>query len=145
MRNLLFLTALFAALLTGCKTKEIIYTPPPLADDWSATLTQSGGIAGISRSLRVASDGAYQIADGKGDVSKTGTLTEAQLAELTQLISTLQFAAPKSKSNCADCFNYAVTLESGGQKMIVQTDDTTLDDSGIKPLVLFLRGILDSA
>ncbi|MCZ2128277.1 MAG: hypothetical protein LC099_10965 [Anaerolineales bacterium] len=145
MRNFLILTWAFAALLSGCKTKERTYAPPPLADDWSATLTQSGGLAGVLRSASVASNGEYQITDESGEVVQSGTLSEAQLSQLTNLISEFNFVAPKSAANCADCFNYKLEIESGGQKMIVQVDDLSLKDSGAEPLILFLREILDSA
>lgn len=140
-----FILILLAVLVIGCKGEEKSYASPTLSEEWTIKMTQSGGIMGLRRSIQVASDGSYLIVDERAQTSVTGTLTEQQLSELTDLIASLKFISPDNRAICADCFVYDLEIESGGKKMILQVEDINLPDSGIEALVTFLRRILESA
>jgi hypothetical protein len=142
----LILAMAIALLITGCKQSSgIAYTPPPITEEWTVSMTQSGGIMGLQRSITVTSDGKYTVTDERAGNTVKNKLTEAQTTELQDLVTSLEFTAPKKPAICADCFVYDVEIQSNGQKMIVQADDIALPDSGIAPLVDFLRGIMDAA
>jgi hypothetical protein len=138
---------LTAALLVGCKgpSPEIApYTSPTLTDKWTVSMTQSGGIMGMMRSIEVTSDGSYTVKDEREESTFSGELKEAQLTELKGMISSLEFASPKKPGACADCFVFDIAIQSDGQKMILQADDISLPESGMAPLVELLRGIMES-
>lgn len=142
-----FLVILIAALtLTGCAQKpDITYTPPPIEDEWSVTMVQSGGIMGLLRSIRVSSDGAYSVVDERASERVEGKLSVDELADLKNLVAGFSFIAPKMPMVCADCFVYNVEIQSGGQKLVAEIDDVNMPETGMGPLVEFLRGVMDSA
>lgn len=142
-----FLVLLTAALiLTGCASEtEITYTPPPIDDEWSVTMVQSGGIMGLRRSMQVTSDGKYTVVDERAGQRVDGELSDEELAALKDLVAGFSFLAPKMPMVCADCFVYNVEIQSGGQKLVAEIDDVNLPETGMGPLVEFLRGVMDSA
>ena len=146
MSKFSFILVLAALLVAGCtRSSTNTYTPPALEDDWSVNMTLSGGITGLMQTIEVKADGSYTVADERTGKTASGKLTEEQLATLEEIISTLEFSTSKNPSACADCFVYDIEILSGGQKIIVNADDTTLGDSGVGTLAQFLRGIMDSA
>jgi len=146
MKHNLILILAAALLLSGCKQSSgITYTPPALEDGWSVKMTLSGGIAGLMRVIDVQSDGKYTVTDERAKDTSTGKLTDQELSELKKLITEMKFTAPQTDSGCADCFGYSLEIESGGRKMIAGSDDVTLGDSGMEPLVDYLRGLMDTA
>lgn len=142
-----FLVLLIAALtMTGCaKETEITYTPPPIEDEWSVTMVQSGGIMGLIRSIRVSSDGTYSVVDERAGERVEGKLSNDELADLKDLVAGFSFLAPKMPMVCADCFVYKVEIQSGGQKLVAEIDDVNMPETGMGPLVEFLRGVMDLA
>lgn len=108
-------------------------------------MIQTGGIMGMKRSILVSSDGEYQVLDQRTQKTASGTLTESQRNEVKESLTGLKFTAPNLPSACADCFIYNIEIESNGQKMKIQLDDTTLPGSGFEPLVDSLRALMDSA
>lgn len=147
MLKLRFIIIGLAVLLAGCKSSEpeISYTPPPIEDDWSVIMVQSGGIMGLKHSIQVSSDGKYSVVDERAGRSVDGELGADELAALRSLVADFSFTAPKMPAVCADCFVYNVTIQSGGQKMIAEIDDVNMPETGMAPLVEFLRGIMDAA
>lgn len=133
--------------LSGCRQEEprVTYTPPVLAEEWSVGMTQSGGIMGLLRSIAITSDGKFTANDQRALTIVNGELTGKQLTELQGLVSTLEFTPPKIPAVCADCFVYEVEIASGGKKLLLKADDVSLPDSGMAPLVEFLRGVMDPA
>ena len=145
-KNGLILALAIALLLVGCKqSSQVTYTPPALAEEWTISMTQSGGIMGLLRTVTVKSDGNYTVIDERAAKKITGKLTEEKFDELQELISGLEFTAPQMPTVCADCFVFDVEIQSSGKKMIIQADDISLPDSGMQPLVDLLRELMDSA
>ena len=135
-----------ALILTACaKETGVTHTPPPIGDEWAVTMVQSGGIMGLKRSIQASSDGRYMVVDERAGKSVDGELSADELARLKELIAGFSFTAPKMPMVCADCFVYNVTIQSGGQKMIAEIDDVNMPETGMGPLVEFLRGVMDSA
>lgn len=143
-KTILIILFTFTLLISACGSPEITYTPPPIeTEEWSLRMTQSGGIAGINRTVEILSDGSYTLTDERNNQNVTKELSKEQLSELQTLISALEFHAPQSRSGCADCFEYAIEIESGGKKMIFNADDVSLPDSGAGELVTFLQKLFE--
>lgn len=133
-------------ILTSCaKETGVTYTPPPLADEWVVTMVQSGGIMGLQRSIRISSDGKYTVVDEMNGKSVNSELSAENLDGLKNLVADFSFTAPKAPMVCADCFIYKVAIQSGGQKMVAEIDDVNMPETGMGPLVEFLRDLMDSA
>jgi hypothetical protein len=138
---------LFAALVfAGCaKESAVTYTPPPLDEDWTVSMHWSGGIAGVRRNISVKSDGNYRVSDEISGMIIEEKLTDGQLSELEEMLTSLEFTALKIPGVCADCFVYDIEVTSGGRKLLISVDDVSLGDSGAGPLVQFLTGLITSA
>lgn len=129
-------------LTSSCSSPEITYTPPPIEDNWSVRMIQTGGIAGVNRAVEVLSDGSYTVYQQAGTEGVKGQLTEAQLTQLTELINNLEITSPQTDRMCADCFEYNIEIQSGaGRKLLFEFDDLSLPDSGAGELVTFLSGL----
>ena len=144
-KNLLVLLACVLVLTACTKETGVTYTPPPMEETWTVKMTQSGGIMGLLRSIEVDSEGKYFVADERAGETVSGDLSGDEITQLQRLITDLVFTPSVNPAICADCFIYDIEINSGGKKMIVNVDDISLPDSGMEPLVEFLRGIMDSA
>lgn len=144
-RFLIFIVAA-ATMLVGCASSpEILYTPPALEEEWSVKMTLSGGFAGVMQSIEVDANGNYTVKDERSASVNQGKLPAEELSKLEELVAALEITAPQSRSTCADCFLYAIEVQSNGKKMIVNADDMTLEETGIEPLAQFLRELMDLA
>jgi hypothetical protein len=78
------------------------------------TVTRTGGIAGVSQSLRVDPNGAWIYVDRRPVAQKSGRLTGAQLSQLVSLVTRPAFARearmPPQAGMCNDGFIYTVTV-----------------------------------
>jgi len=153
-RTIFLYVFLVTLLITGCgsfSTPAPLNTPKPespaLDGDWTIKMTQSGGIRGLSRSIEVSSDGKYTVVDERANKTITGELTANELVELNELVATSNYvpAAKPDGSVCADCFVYDLEIQVNGEKLSVQLNDFTLTNSGLEPLVTYLRGLIDTA
>ena len=138
------------ALLTACaRPFPAPSQPQPLpspAADWSMSMTQSGGFAGVHLTVEVTSDGRPKAEDQRSGRTVTQAVPPATLARLGQLYSGLSLVTPNApRSGCADCFNYDLRANSGGRVVQVQADDTTLTDSGAAELISLLQQLRDAA
>ena len=128
--------------------KEAASTPNPpakTAEEWTVKMMQSGGIMGLSRSVEVRSDGTYTVTDERLDKTVTGNLTGNDLRELNELMTSTSFVPQKPPGICADCFVYDIQIQVDGSNLNVKLDDTSLSNSGMEPLVVLLRGVMDAA
>jgi hypothetical protein len=109
-------------------------------------LDQSGGIAGVSLSLEISSDGRLTATDARSGRTVVQDVPQDNMRRLTQLYSAVLTATPKSlPSACADCFIYDLQVRSAGGIVQIHADDTTLADSGAAELIAFLRQLRDDA
>jgi hypothetical protein len=147
-----FLTLLtLAFVLTACgaggsvPVGNVVSTPLASADtDWTVHFTYAGGIAGMMRTMEIHSNGQAVINDARTGKSVTVQLTPDQLGEMRQLADEAVYKPASGPSQCADCFLYTVEIDTGnGAKFSAQADDMNLDDSGLAPLVNFLKKIVD--
>lgn len=153
LRTIFLYVLSITLLITGCGPASI---PEPLntpttkpsapGNDWTIKMTQSGGIMGRSRSIEVSSEGKYTVVDDRANETVTGELTTNELSELNKLVMTSNYV-PATKPNgtgCADCFVYDLEVQVNGEKFSIQLNDVSLPNSGLEPLVNFLRDMMDT-
>ena len=148
-KMLLFTTLALMAFLVGCaRPLPSSSDPQPLPSpraDWTMTLTQSGGFAGIMLKVVVSSDGKLTAENQRSGHTVTQELTADTVARLESLSSGLVVATPASHSGCADCFSYDLRVDARGRSLQIHADDTTLADSGAEDLIRALQGLRDAA
>lgn len=136
--------------MTGCAspTAEAVTATaalPPPDTGWSLTMTQSGGIMGLMRSIIVNSDGEYSATDERLGKTVTGQLTNTEFTEIQALVTDMQYIDPaRPNSVCADCFIYEFQIQKGDEQFFIQVDDITMPDSGLELLVRYLVELLDA-
>jgi hypothetical protein len=77
-------------------------------------VTRTGGIAGVSQSLRVDPNGSWIYVDRRPVAQKTGRLAEPELRQLASLVTGSAFAResrmPPPVGTCNDGFIYVITV-----------------------------------
>lgn len=116
---------------------------PALAGSWTISMTHSGGIMGLSRSVEVDSTGIYTVKDNRADQTFTGQLSEEELEDLVNEVKLASYAEEKKPHGCADCFIYDLQIRSDSGKFSAQVDDISIGESGLSDLVMYLRGIIE--
>jgi Emfourin len=114
-----------------------------VSEIWSIDFQRTGGFAGLSQSLSISSDGQATFKDMRSELTKTGSLEAADLAELRTLIDSSGFFSQSTPQNapCADCFNLSIVVTLDGQTHSVEAVDIGLD-SALKPLADRLVALL---
>lgn len=124
-------------------TESSMPIPP---QSWRIEFSQSGGFIGISRSLRVSSDGQLEASDKRSGANVGRALSKAELDTLGKLYAqAIGAEEPMQPSGCADCFIYDLALTDGGRTTQVHLDDTNLPGSAAEPLIDYLRQLRDAA
>jgi len=140
-------------ILTPTPTEELLSTPealptqsssglPQLTGDWHIRMAQTGGIAGVSRTLDISSTGEMTVTDERTKKQAASQLSADQMTKLTELVVSTQYQPVKQPTGCADCFNYNLQIDNETEKFQAQTDDVNLPASGLEPLVRFLSELL---
>ena len=117
---------------------------PKLSGDWLVRLAQSGGIAGVSRSLEISSSGAMTIIETRGGERKVSQLPAEKLAALNELVAASTFRPASLPTGCADCFVFDLRITSADGTFQAQLDEVSLPDSGLQSLLDFLAGLLNN-
>ena len=60
-------------------------------------------------------------------------------------LSRLPATRPKLAKRCADCFQYALTVDNGDQRYKLYVDDITLEDPACAELIGLLSSLLNQA
>lgn len=92
-------------------------TPRPVLTPEGVTLVKTGGIAGITETIVVKSDGTWSRKADRGGPATTGKLTAAQMAALQRLVADPRLEAEASPTTtgpgrCSDAFVYVLTAGS---------------------------------
>lgn len=118
---------------------------PALEGKWIVKLTHSGGIMGLMRWIEISSDGKFIVTDERADETVKGRLSNQELTELKGIIVESRYQASPAPEGtiCADCFLYDLEIQSAGKSFQVQLNDLTLPQSGLEPLVTYLRSLLE--
>jgi hypothetical protein len=116
---------------------------PTLTGAWTITMTHSGGIMGLSRSVQIDSSGIYTVKDDRAEETLKGQLSEEELGELMYEVNSASYTAEKTPHGCADCFIYDLQITSDTGNFSAQVDDISIEESGLSNLVMYLRGIIE--
>jgi hypothetical protein len=143
MYRLWICITLAGALFMSACTSTTAEPLPTLERTWTLEMTHSGGIAGISRSIEISSDGSYTVSDHQAGTNRAGQLATDELEELGKIVATIQYSTVSKETGCADCFVYDIAIAATGKPFKARVDDVNMEDSGLGPLVMFLRTIME--
>jgi hypothetical protein len=92
-------------------------TPRPIPSPEGVEMVKSGGIAGVSVTIKVNPDGTWWHSEDGGGTATKGKLTDAQMAQLQRLIADPRLASEAKSAaggpgRCADAFVYVVRVHS---------------------------------
>ncbi len=117
-----------------------------LVGQWSLRLTISGGFAGESQWLQIESDGGFAAVDSRQGLEINGVLDPDDLRLVTSLLTTaIDAFTIDRQSQCADCFVYSLSLQTGGKPVQAAVNDASLPGSPLEPLIRELIRIKDVA
>src|SRR5574340_291227 len=123
--------------------------PPPIPSpnsNWTISLAQTGGFAGVNLRVRADSTGALSASDVRSGREIRRPLSASDVDDLEGLLAVLSLHdAGGAPSVCADCFLYDLEITNRGETSIWRGDDTTLDVSGAADLIQLLQELRDSA
>jgi hypothetical protein len=95
-------------------TGSVPPNPPGGSAMSRVVVTRTGGIAGVSQSLRVDPNGSWIYVDRRPVAQKTGRLAEPELRQLASLVTGSAFAResrmPPPVGTCNDGFIYVITV-----------------------------------
>jgi hypothetical protein len=118
---------------------------PQLTGNWRIRLEQTGGFAGVSRSLEISSSGQMTIIEERINKNSTTQLPADKLAKLKELVASSEYHPVKQPMGCSDCFIFNLQIDNGSEKEFqMQIDQVNLPDTGLEPLVGFLGEMLNS-
>ncbi len=113
---------------------------------WRVTLEWSGGLVGVQRSVEVSSDGLVVARDLQDGTQAEATLGSADRSRLTSLLAA---ACPERGTarlpSCADCYQYAYSVEMEGRIVTGLENDVSLQSSRLAPWIDALRSIWQEA
>lgn len=149
-RPILIVALLAALIISGCsssKPESLKSGLPSLEGEWMISMAHSGGIMGLSRSIKISSDGKYTVVDERANKSVTRELEKDELSKLMDIVASSEYITMTlpQPSGCADCFVYDLAIQGNGKKFSVQVDDVSMPDSGMETLVMYLRDLMDAA
>jgi PBP1b-binding outer membrane lipoprotein LpoB len=119
---------------------------PPLENNWTVKMVQSGGIMGLLRSIEISSDGKYTVIDELANKTVTGELSADETSRLKEQVASASFTAKGTKGAvCADCFVYDLEALRNGERFVAQLNDISLAGSELATLVRYLQGLIATA
>lgn len=151
MSRAILILLVLAGLISACATLSpaplATASLPDLSGEWTLKMSHSGGITGLARSIELSSDGKYTVTDEREKKTVEGQLSAVDLGRLGELLaSSLNNSLSTGlNSSCADCYVYTIEFNGAGNDFTATVDDTTIAESGLEPLVTFLRGIIEKS
>lgn len=139
------MVAILALKLSACAPR-VPFPPQPATPNpaWRMEFGQTGGFAGVDLSISVSSEGALTAQDLRNGQRVTSRLSAGAIRELEELIEAAPPQSPGDKpSTCADCFRYELEITIAGRVLRYTADDTTVDESGLRPLIDYLMQLRD--
>ena len=123
--------------------------PPPApspVSTWSLRLTQTGGFAGVHLEMELSSDGHLAARDERSGRTASQQLPEDVVRQISHLLADARLGQNQPlPSMCADCFIYRLEITATNGSVIVQADDSNLNESGAAELIDALRQVRDQA
>ena len=117
---------------------------PQLTGNWHIRLEQTGGFAGVSRTLEISSSGEMTIIEERINKNNTTQLPADKLAMLKELVAASKYRPVLQPMVCNDCFIFNLQIDNGSERFQMQIDQINLSNTGLEPLVGFLGEMLNS-
>ncbi|MEM7292660.1 MAG: hypothetical protein AAF420_04565 [Pseudomonadota bacterium] len=148
MRHLLGLT--LCGLLVACTGSPVLEadsSAQTTVDPWQLEFDMSGGFAGTIQNALVEYTGNIRAHDKRRKVTKSATLAESDLQELTDLLESLPTSGNSLKTtpsgqSCNDCFYYQLRIARGGKEYLSAFNSLHLGTEPAAPLVRKLIEIM---
>ena len=138
--------------LAGCATQDkkstmMVSKPPAAAKNWSVVLSISGGFAGWAKNISINSDGLLIINNLKTGRSIRKKMNNNELDVLSKLVLQQKKTHSEAKGNslpknCADCFQYKLSIRWQNGQQLAVLNDINLGQSPYKDIVRFLRKMM---
>jgi hypothetical protein len=114
---------------------------------WQVSLEWSGGLVGVQRSLEVSSSGQVVARDLTETTERSTTLNPGDIAVLTELlVDACPIAGTPRPPSCADCYEYAWSVDLDGRPVRGVENDVSLRASRLGPwiegLVSIWQGVI---
>jgi len=131
-----------AETLTPEPTPESLGTPTNVSSDtcsapsdWTVEFHRTGGIAGLSETLTLNSEGSLTVQSKRPPIDVKKSISDQQVKAVADLLSqACPFEMGTTKDNCADCFTYELDIQMDDRSYSVQASDVTLTDE-LHPLI----------
>ena len=115
----IFAIAILCLILQACTATDPDSTVANQAVDntWSVNIEISGGFAGVHQNLTVNSSRQVKVEDHRTGKSSTFVAPESEVVEIGKLVETFvrsdtARSGTKKTTQCADCFEYRIQVES---------------------------------
>lgn len=141
-RSLCVLLMIGAALglCLACATAASTQPTSPSATAWTLTFAMSGGIAGLDRQLELTSAGSATAVDRRRKLTRAASVSADELKTIDALVASARSLDARAPG-CRDCFEYALDIQSGGNRITVRAHDTAMGGAAAQ-LVDTLRELL---
>jgi hypothetical protein len=107
-------------------------------------MAQTGGIAGVSRTLEISNSGEMTVTNERSNQQNTTQLPPDKFSMLKEVVVSTEYRPISQLMGCADCFIFDLQIDNGSEKFQVQIDQVNLPNSGLEPLIGFLGELLNS-
>ena len=127
-----------AAAVAGCGSGDggITDKEPPTSDGPLVVYEKGGGFAPVSQSLEIEADGSgtatsgtFEPGQGPDELTAEFTLSDEELAELTEAVGSTELTTLDTDTMCSDCFTYGIETANGSTDF----DDAMLSGVGDEP------------
>ena len=144
-----FVTVSIVAVLVACGQTDggtsTTTTEPPV-EIGDVTLTRSGGIAGMTSTVTVRSDGSVLVTNDSQHLPES-VLAQSELDNLHALVGSPEFAALSNtyvppEGVCCDFFFYTVTARVGDRTIESNTADTLDTPPVLQQVIDLLLGLM---
>jgi hypothetical protein len=98
---------------------------------WVVTLTQSGGIAGVMRTLTVSSSGVMDVTERVDSMVTSRILSAVEFEHLQSLVMGTGSQKNRATENsvnrqCRDCMQFQLTVHNAGKELRYTADSSGL-------------------
>ena len=122
-------TKILATMESPCQTPE----------KWNIDFQREGGIMGLTQMLNISSDGSIKVEDTQKEISFDRTLDFTQIQDIENLLlQACPFETQKTKQTCADCFEYALSINMEGTVYRVKVKEDSIPEA-MQPLIGYLN------
>jgi hypothetical protein len=139
----ILLGGLLSTAATADCRPQVLPAQQPSATTWRLTLHTTGGFIAADRELTLASDGELKAIDRRRQREVAKKASPAELDRIASMVAGLKSVEGDRSGVCNDCFEYALSVQTGGRSMAASLNDSNLDSSPAGPLVKALMAILN--